>query len=330
MKLHENKSLFTEAIRVTAQQRKLPEIFVEKDYWVMLALQTIYSNEIGKEVIFKGGTALSKCFGLIERFSEDIDLVLLKTEEQNPNQFKKKLKQITTIVSSAIPEVETEGITHKMGTIRKTAHQFDKVFTKGYGHVRDVIVVEATWLGHHEPYLKKMVSSYIYEMMINTGQSELAKNYDLLPFEVLVLDAKRTLCEKIMSLARFSHTENPISDLANKIRHTYDIYKILSNKELNNFFYSNQFDELLLKVANDDIKSFKNNNNWLRFHPKDALIFKNPDETWNQIRSNYQDSFKALVFGVLPPENEIVERLIEVSKRLEEIEWTIDPNSESN
>nr|WP_320118470.1 nucleotidyl transferase AbiEii/AbiGii toxin family protein [uncultured Marinifilum sp.] len=330
MKLHENKSLFTEAIRVTAQQRKLPEIFVEKDYWVMLALQTIYSNEIGKEVIFKGGTALSKCFGLIERFSEDIDLVLLKAEDQNPTQFKKKLKQITTIVSSAIPEVKTEGITHKMGTIRKTAHQFDKVFTKGYGHVRDVIVVEATWLGHHEPYLKKVVSSYIYDMMANTGQIEMAKTFNLLPFEVLVLDVKRTLCEKIMSLARFSHTENPISDLGNKIRHTYDIHKILSNTDLNDFFYSNQFDELLLKVANDDVTSFKNNNNWLQFHPKEALIFKNPTKIWDQIKSNYNNSFKALVFGLLPPDTEILERIIEVSKRLETIEWTINPNSESN
>ena len=43
--------------------------------------------------------------------------------------------------------------------------------------------------------------------------------------------------------------EIAISDLANKIRHTYDIYKILSNKELNDFFYSNKFDELLLKAS---------------------------------------------------------------------------------
>ncbi len=181
----------------------------------------IYSNEIGKEVIFKGGTALSKCFRLIERFSEDIDLVLMKTEDQKPNQFKKKLKRITSIVSTANPEIDTEGITHKIGTIRKMAHHFDKVFTKGYGHVRDIIVVEATWLGQHEPYLKKMVSSYIYDMMVNAGQIEMAKTYNLLPFEVLVLDVKRTLCEKIMSLARFSHTENPITDLGNKIHLRY-------------------------------------------------------------------------------------------------------------
>jgi len=50
-------------------------------------------------------------------------------------------------------------------------------------------------------------------MMVDNNQMTLAEEYHLLPFEVLVLDVKRTLCEKIMSLVRFSHTETPIEDL---------------------------------------------------------------------------------------------------------------------
>ena len=49
---------------------------VHKDYWVTYALFTIFTNEIGKDTVFKGGTALSKCFSMIEHFSEDIDLVV--------------------------------------------------------------------------------------------------------------------------------------------------------------------------------------------------------------------------------------------------------------
>ncbi len=76
MNLHESPSLFSEAIRTTAQQMGILDIYVEKDYWVTKALHLIISDPIGTEVVFKGGTALSKCYGLIERFSEDIDLVV--------------------------------------------------------------------------------------------------------------------------------------------------------------------------------------------------------------------------------------------------------------
>lgn len=88
MKLHENKELFQDAITATSQQKGIPEIYVEKDYWVTLALHVIFNNEIGKETVFKGGTALSKCNQLIDRFSEDIDLVVLRKESETNNQLK--------------------------------------------------------------------------------------------------------------------------------------------------------------------------------------------------------------------------------------------------
>ncbi len=65
--------------------------FVEKDYWVTYALFTIFNNEIGKETVFKGGTALSKCYNMIERFSEDIDLVVLRREGETDSKLKSKL-----------------------------------------------------------------------------------------------------------------------------------------------------------------------------------------------------------------------------------------------
>ena len=52
----------------------LPPQAVEKDAWVTLMLRMIFTSSLGKHLIFKGGTSLSKAFHLIERFSEDIDL----------------------------------------------------------------------------------------------------------------------------------------------------------------------------------------------------------------------------------------------------------------
>jgi hypothetical protein len=323
MILHEDKKLFQQAIRATAQYKGLKEIYIEKDYWVCYALNKIFTNEIGKETIFKGGTALSKCFNLVDRFSEDIDLVVLRGKDETPNQLKKKLKKITNVVAEILPEVEVENITQKMGMNRKTAHTYNKEFDGAYGQIRDVIIIEATWLGYYEPYTRRDVQSYIYEMMIAKGQKELASENGLFPFEVQVLEPIRTLCEKIMSLVRFSYTENPIEDLRKKIRHTYDLYYMLQDKELKNFLYSDKFEDLLIKVAQDDVQSFKNNNGWLIHHPIKALIFADPEKTWNQIKKTYTSDFGNLVYGELPNESLILEAIKNIVDNLKGIKWTI-------
>lgn len=324
MKLHENKELFQDAITATSQQKGIPEIYIEKDYWVTLALHAIFNNEIGKETVFKGGTALSKCNQLIDRFSEDIDLVVLRKDGETNNQLKSKIKKISKCVTKVIPEIKVDGITHKMGMIRKTAHSYEKSFDGDFGQVRDNIIVESTWLGHFEPYTTGTVSSYIYEMMLKTNQQDIINQYGMNPFDVLILRTERTLCEKLMSLVRFSQTEQPITDLSNKIRHTYDIHMMLKDDELNSFFNSKEFDIMLLKVADDDVISFKNNNDWLSNHPTSTILFSDTEKTWNQIKDTYKTSFKELVFGEFPSENEIMNTMKRVAERLKTIEWNIE------
>ncbi|WP_298505628.1 nucleotidyl transferase AbiEii/AbiGii toxin family protein [uncultured Maribacter sp.] len=323
MKLHENKELFEQAVKATAERMGILDIYIEKDYWVCYALKLIYESEIKDEAIFKGGTALSKCYKFIDRFSEDIDLVVLRREEETGNQLKNKLKKITKAVAAPFIEVYIEGITNKMGMIRKIAYNYPKTFKGNYGQVRDVIIIEATWLGYFEPYSSRVLNTYIYDMMVATNQKGLAMEYDLLPFKALVLDSRRTLCEKIMSLVRFSHTETPITDLKAKIRHIYDIHQLMKDEMVQTFFNSEDFDTMLLKVAADDVQSFKNNNDWLRHHPKDALIFKSPEETWNQLKGTYQNDFKFLAYGELPNEKDVLSTILKVTERLYSIIWGV-------
>jgi predicted nucleotidyltransferase component of viral defense system len=301
----------------------IQDIYIEKDYWVTYVLYHLYKSEIGKEIVFKGGTALSKCHQIIERFSEDIDLILIKNVRQSNSALKKKLKNITTEVTKLLPEKEVENITHRMGMVRKTTHVYPKLLKGAFGQVRDPVIVEATRLGYHEPYETKTVTTYIYDMMIKTKQQSLIKEYDLFPFEVLALDIKRTFCEKIMNLVRFSYTENPIADLNAKIRHTYDIHQLLKNEEILKFFNVEKFDEMLLNVAKDDLVSFKNNNEYLQNHPKNALLFRQPEKTWKLLKGTYQGSFKTVVFGTYPDESEILKTIHLLAVRLEKINWEL-------
>jgi len=324
MKLHEDKSLFQDAVRATAEFKNIREVYIEKDYWVTYALKTIFAHEIGKDTIFKGGTALSKCFNLIERFSEDIDLVVLRNEDDSNAQMTKKIKAISKAVESVLPEIEVEGITRKRGMNRKTVHTYSKEFSGEYGQVRDAIIVEASWLGSSEPNTENHLSTYIFEMMKAKGQSDMAEKYDLLPFELKVLAVRRTLCEKIMSLVRFSHTENPITDLRNKIRHTYDLHFMLKDKNVQTFFESDDFDRLLKIVARDDVASYRSDVEWLAIHPVEAIIFRDLDKVWTQLKDTYEQDFQYLVFGELPKQADIHASLTKIKARLHEINWDIE------
>ncbi|GAB3021324.1 hypothetical protein GCM10027051_28230 [Niabella terrae] len=126
-----------------------------------------------------------------------------------------------------------------------------------------------------------------------------------------------------MSLVRFSQTQEPITDLGNKIRHTYDIHLMLKEEKLKSFFQSDVFETMLLRVANDDIISFKNKNEWLANHPMTAIIFVDTTGTWDRIKDVYTASFNELVFGELPQETDILKTLITVADRLKPIEWDI-------
>lgn len=323
MKLHENDRLFRQSVQFTADQFNIPAIYIEKDYWVTYALKLIFNGSLKDEIVFKGGTSLSKCFKLIDRFSEDIDLVILRKEGESNNRMGNKLREISTSVGQVLHEVHFDGITNKKGMNRKTAHSYGKKFKGEFGQAREFIVLESSWLGHHEPFTSRTIASMTGEMIMGQNQLSIAKEFDLLPFEVQVLDPERTFCEKIMSLIRFSYEKEPLAALKNKIRHFYDLERLLKRPEYLNFLHSPRFDELILRVANDDVISFKNNNQWLNNHPRDSLVFRDLGEVWEELKEVYRGSFAMMIYGNLPDEKDIFAAVSDIRDRISEISWTI-------
>jgi nucleotidyltransferase AbiEii toxin of type IV toxin-antitoxin system len=72
LKLSRDEQL--EALGVAATASGRPIHLLEKDIWVVWALQGLFESKLGEHLVFKGGTSLSKGYDIIERFSEDIDL----------------------------------------------------------------------------------------------------------------------------------------------------------------------------------------------------------------------------------------------------------------
>lgn len=70
--MHNNEELFRQTVLRAAEYHNISPAIIEKDYYVTLFLKNIVKEL--PQIIFKGGTSLSKCYKLIDRFSEDIDL----------------------------------------------------------------------------------------------------------------------------------------------------------------------------------------------------------------------------------------------------------------
>ncbi|MCH5268660.1 MAG: nucleotidyl transferase AbiEii/AbiGii toxin family protein [Lachnospiraceae bacterium] len=90
MYLHSDKELFREVVISTSEELGIAVPIVEKDYYVTVILKCL--SEERPECVFKGGTSLSKCHHVIERFSEDIDIAFSNDLTQG---MRKKLKNGT-------------------------------------------------------------------------------------------------------------------------------------------------------------------------------------------------------------------------------------------
>ena len=100
-----------EALEVAAARTGRPAHLLEKDIWVVWVLSAIYGSDLAKTLTFKGGTSLSKAFGVIDRFSEDVDLTydirelvpdLLRDGNPIPDSASQE-KKITSAVRSRLP-----------------------------------------------------------------------------------------------------------------------------------------------------------------------------------------------------------------------------------
>lgn len=325
MKLHSYKDAFEGAIVATAQHFGISEVYIEKDYWVTLALKHIFTDANSKDIaVFKGGTSLSKCFGIIDRFSEDIDIVVIKEDGETDNSLKRKLKKVTNVLEAVMTAIPNHQLENKQGKIRKVVYGYDKVGVKGtYGQIRDQIVLEVSSLGNSQPSEKVKIHSMITQFIGTTNNPDLIKEYQLEPFTVNVISIERTFCEKIISLVRFSYTENPVEDLTNKVRHTYDLHQLLKEKKISAFLKSNDFETMLIQVGKDDDKAIPNDKEWLSKHPSESLFFSETEKVWETLSKTYTGSFKELLTGELPDEKDVLKSLLMIGKRIEPIKWDI-------
>ena len=326
MKLHEDKDSFEAAIIQSAEHFKIPQIFIEKDYWVTYALYQLFHSPEKDKIVFKGGTSLSKCHKIINRFSEDIDLVMIKTGTESGHKLKKMMKGISQVVDNSVLQLLVDDpLTNKNGNLRKTVYSYPKASVTGkFEQVRENIVLEVSHLGSFNPHSTLAVNTLIAEYVKVSGRLDLITSFGLEDFDVLVLSLERTFCEKIISLVRFSYDEEPLQALSRKVRHIYDLHQLLLLSQIQEFLASPAFDTMLQQVGKDDDKSIPNNKEWINQHPSNAIIFKEYTTVWDTVRKIYITTFKELVTGKLPSDEAILAMLRFLADRITEVIWDVE------
>jgi hypothetical protein len=255
MKLHEHADDFRNLVRATAQNLGIREVYVEKDYWLtfMLHRLTLYSK--ASEVVFKGGTSLSKGYGIIRRFSEDVDLAVVQSSKTNA-QVERLIKNTAKVLSEApFEEVFEVGITSKKGMNRRTLHKYPRLIQDAnFGLVRDSLLLEINAFG--EPSLSKVMSlcSFAGEFLEKMGQQDAIKEFALEPFEIQILDYRKTFIEKILSLtyASFEDGDSSNRETRARVRHFYDLTQLFAQEDVRSFMQGPEFPTWMQQVRKEE------------------------------------------------------------------------------
>ena len=220
MYLHkDNKELFRDAIMLTSQKLEVSEDIVEKDYYVTMILRKL--SGIKYPVVFKGGTSLSKAFGVIDRFSEDIDITF--TEHLGEARRKKLKYQILKPIAD---ELGLEIRNFNLIESDKNLNHYDLYYESVVGNrvinsIPPYVKLETSLMSYAFPTEEKVLSNYILQAFGNS-QKEFMTTYDLNPFLMRVQSLNRTLIDKIFAVCDYY-----MKGKANRnARHLYDIYKL--------------------------------------------------------------------------------------------------------
>lgn len=218
MLLHEDKKQFSHIInRVSYQTGRMGKM-IEKDYYVTMILRLL-SSEM-PFVVFKGGTSLSKCYKVISRFSEDIDV----TVDQNLSQGqKKKLKYgIVDAIQQMGLEILNLNETRSRRDYNRYIVAYESVLPKLNETVQPVIYLETSFTTIAFPTVIMPVDSMIGDML-KAEAPELLERYGLNAFCMKVQGLDRTLADKVFAVCDY-YLQNRVRKHS---RHLYDIYKLL-------------------------------------------------------------------------------------------------------
>ena len=312
MRLHENKELFADAIQAASRGIDdgglgIRDIFIEKDYWICRSLRLMALADTNGLAVHKGGTSLSKAYGIGARFSEDIDIAILDADKMSGNKLKTLIGHLSKEMSRGLDEIVIPGVTSKGSHYRKEYFAYPRaVETEQLGAIRSgQLLLEINAFANPFPYTSCTIKSFLTEFLESSGNQSLIDEYDMQPFTLSVLDKRRTLTEKLVSLIRCSLADNYLYELSAKIRHFYDLHFLLDDPECREYLKSTEFKEDFDVLLSHDRKLFAKPDGWQTKDLSDSPLITNLSDTWEALQETYNKEMPGLAYKSIPTVGQI-------------------------
>ena len=312
--------------RVAAAEMRMETAIVEKDFWVCFLLDHLFHHsEFKDSIIFKGGTSLSKAFGLIERFSEDVDLILdwrligyglnePWEERSNTKQDKFKLETIERtdgyLTNVFVPSLKASlseelGIDAdvRMGDAEETVlFAYPRLFSSEA--TLDVVKLEMGPLAAWTPSQPATITSYLAGLHPQLFAS---------PSTVVATAApERTFWEKATILHQEANRPEGKAMPKRYARHYYDMYK-LGHSDIAERAIAQP--ELLAKVVAFKEKFYRTPWSKLPDAKPGTLKLSPQPGRLAELGADY-DSMRPMIFGDVPAFEEIVAFMDELENRI--------------
>lgn len=132
MRLHTDRQLFKDAINFASRPATdgglgISPLFIEKDYWVSRSLKLMAEHDKDGRAVFKGGTSLSKAYGIGARFSEDIDVAISDAWTLSGNQLKNLIRKTARNMTEGLDEIPIPGKTSKGSHYYKAYYHYPQI-----------------------------------------------------------------------------------------------------------------------------------------------------------------------------------------------------------
>jgi hypothetical protein len=220
---------FQTAIDRAAASLGEPAAFIEKDYWVTQVLRSLAETQRGGFVL-KGGTSLSKGYGIINRFSEDVDILVVPRADESNAVAERRLRGVTEAVAAILDLEWSERRPPGRGHHPSRGDDLRYGGAKRAGSLPispDVVYLETRIGDGQEP--SEMAT--IAPMIARWGELAGQVFADLEPFDVRVLEPRRTLIEKLVAVHHVASVWTPESpEKGRHGRHYHDIFKLLGHE----------------------------------------------------------------------------------------------------
>jgi len=306
----QRQELFSES----AARKGVTPAIIEKDFWVCWTLSRLFGHEVlAKLLMFKGGTSLSKVFHLIERFSEDIDLILdwrVVTEDgplkkPSNSQQDKHNKAINAQARAYIGEVLAPVVTSALSPVcsctvdAKDGHVINVHYPAAFSdaYLRPEVRLEIGPLASWFPFEEYQIRPYAAELFPDV--------FERPDCAVQAIKAERTFWEKATILHQEAHRQSASSQPGRYSRHYYDL-AMMANSDVKQVALGD-----LAQLA--DVVQFKQQfypSAWARYELAKPGSFRLiPDaEVLATVRKDYAD-MRNMIFGVYPPFEDIMDTL---------------------